>query len=282
VARPLTLNGLTWKKTLIIMTLSGLIVNADDFGHSVSVNHAILRSFERSLVNSTSLMANMPGFGHAVGLIHEHTVLQGKVGLHLNLTEGTPLSRGILDCAFFCNEGGRYIYDRSRPLFRLSRPEQQALYEEMQAQLEKLLDAGIHPTHLDSHHHVHTEWAIAPLVCRLARAYGIRRIRLTRNMGAVDNYPRRLYKKVFNRWYLGPRSGLANTDYFGDIRDMKMFSGTAGAGAGAGRSFEIMVHPLFDERENLVDYDQKDLQQELQPILQLNHNLLTQLTDLNE
>ena len=275
------------------MTLSGLIVNADDFGYSVSVNQAILRSFERSLVNSTSLMATMPGFGHAVGLIHEHTVLQGKVGLHLNLTEGTPLSRGILDCAFFCNEGGRYIYDRSRPLFRLSRPKQRALYEEMQAQLEKLLDAGIHPTHLDSHHHVHTEWAIAPLVCRLARAYGIRRIRLTRNMGALDNYPRRLYKKVFNRWYLGPRSGLANTDYFGDIGDMKTFSGAAHLGVrsggtlaagsgGAGRSFEVMVHPLFDERENLVDYDQKDLQQELRPILQLNHNLLTQPSDLNE
>jgi predicted glycoside hydrolase/deacetylase ChbG (UPF0249 family) len=268
------------------MTLSGLIVNADDFGYSLSVNQAILRSFERSLVNSTSLMANMPGFGHAVGLIQEHTVLQGKVGLHLNLTEGAPLSRRILAFSFFCDSGGRFIYDRSRPLFRLSRPEQTALYEEMQAQLERLREAGIQPTHLDSHHHVHTEWAIAPLVCRLARAYGIRRIRLTRNMGTVDNYPRRLYKKVFNRWYLGPRSGLANTDYFGDIRDMKTFSGMTGEGAGelgagtaaagsggAGRSFEIMVHPLFDERENLVDYDHKDLQQELQPILHLNTKL---------
>jgi chitin disaccharide deacetylase len=150
----------------------------------------------------------------------------------------------------------------------------------LQAQLERLLAAGIHPTHLDSHHHVHTEWAIAPLVCRLARAYGVGRVRLTRNMGLVENYPRRLYKKVFNRWYLGPRSGLANTDYFGDVRDMKIFSGAAHAGAGtgflsshlAGRSFEIMVHPLFADGGRLVDYDQTDLQQELMPILHPDPN----------
>ena len=257
------------------MTLSRLIVNADDFGYSVSVNHAILRSFERSLVNSTSLMANMPGFEHAVGLIREHAVLQEKVGLHLNLTEGFPLSSSLWAHPLFCDSSGGFVYQRARPLFRLGRAQRSAIYEEMQAQLERLLAAGIHPTHLDSHHHVHTEWAIAPLVCRLARVYGVPRIRLTRNMGLVDNYPRRLYKKMFNRWYLGPRSGFANTDYFGDIRDMKVFSGAANGGAGtdvpaahlAGRSFEIMVHPLFDEGGNLVDYDRTDLQEELMPIL---------------
>jgi predicted glycoside hydrolase/deacetylase ChbG (UPF0249 family) len=262
------------------MTLSGLIVNADDFGYSVPVNLAILRSFERSLVNSTSLMANMPGFEHAVDLIHNHAVLQGKVGLHLNLTEGFPLSPSLRAHALFCDSSGELVYQRAKPLFRLGRAERNAIYEEMQAQLERLLAAGIHPTHLDSHHHVHTEWAIAPLVCRLARVYGVGRIRLTRNMGSVDNYPRRLYKKVFNRWYLGPRSGLINTDYFGDIRDMKVFSGAAHATAGtgllpshmAGRSFEIMVHPLFDDGENLVDYDRTDLQQELMSILHPNLN----------
>lgn len=261
------------------MTLFRLIVNADDFGYSVGVNDAILRSFERSLVSSTSLMANMPGFGHAAGLIGEHAVLQGKVGLHLNLTEGFPLSTSLRAHPLFCDSSGGFVYKRARPLFRLGGAERSAIYEEMQAQLERLLAAGIHPTHLDSHHHVHTEWAIAPLVCRLARVYGIRRIRLTRNMGLVDNYPRRLYKKVFNRWYLGPRSGFANTDYFGDIRDMNNFSAAARAAAHAaggtgflppplaGRSFEIMVHPLFGDGGNLVDYDRTDLQKELMPIL---------------
>jgi chitin disaccharide deacetylase len=145
-------------------------------------------------------------------------------------------------------------------------------------QLERVLAAGIRPTHLDSHHHSHTEWAIAPLVCRLARDYGIRRIRLTRNMGPVPSRAKRWYKKVFNYRFLGRRSGLVdNTDYFGDIADMNYFL-NAGGGARAntgvkgrvqGLSVEIMVHPLFDPAGRLVDYDGKDLRQELLPILAL-------------
>jgi chitin disaccharide deacetylase len=250
------------------MALSRLIVNADDFGHSEAVNRAILMSFDYSLVNSTSLMANMPGFDHAIGLFHQHNQLHQKVGLHLNLTEGAPLTRGILGCPVFCGAGGRFRYDRARSLFRLGRRERDAVYEEFKAQLERALAAGVRPTHLDSHHHIHTEWAIAPLVCRLARVYGVPRVRLTRNMGLVAGLPRRLYKKVFNRWWLGRRSGLVNTDYFGDVADMMTF--LAGSRPLDERlSFEIMVHPLLDERGRLVDLDRKDLQQELLPVLRL-------------
>jgi chitin disaccharide deacetylase len=250
------------------MALSRLIVNADDFGYSEAVNRAILMSFDYSLVNSTSLMANMPGFDHAIGLFHQHSHLQQKVGLHLNLTEGAPLTRGMLACPVFCRESGHFRYDRGRSLFRLGRREREAVYEEFRAQLERVLAAGVRPTHLDSHHHIHTEWAIAPLVCRLAGAYGVPRIRLTRNMGLVPGLPRRLYKKVFNRWWLGRRSGLVNTDYFGDIADMMTY--LAGRRQPDERlSFEIMVHPLLDERGRLVDLDRKDLQQELLPVLRL-------------
>ena len=93
----------------------------------------------------------------------------------------------------------------------------------MEAQLERLLAAGFRPTHLDSHHHTHTEWAIASLVCRLARAHGIGRIRLTRNMGVVAGRHKRWYKRIFNYWFLGRRSGLNSMDYFGDIQDLKYF-----------------------------------------------------------
>jgi len=247
------------------MVFSRLIVNADDFGYSVAVNRAIMSSFESALLTSTSIMANMPGFDHAVGLIRRHPFLQQKVGLHLNLTEGFPLSRTLMACPTFCGEDGRLIYDRDRSLFRLGRREREAVYEELRTQLERVLAAGIRPSHLDSHHHVHTEWAIVPLVCRLARRYDIRRIRLSRNMGRVPSRAKRWYKKLFNYWFLGRRSGLAdNTDYFGDISDLNYFLNTTKKKHSQGLSFEIMVHPLFDPMGRLVDYDGKDLRQELQ------------------
>ena len=252
------------------MTLSVLIINADDFGYSLTVNQAILRSFERKFVNSTSLMANMAGFDDAINMVNRYTVLQGRVGVHLNLTEGYPVTRPLRKLPVFCDADGRLVYDRQRALIHLGRKEKEGVYGELKAQLEKVLSAGIRPTHLDSHHHVHTEWAIAPLVCRLAREYGIRRIRLTRNMGPVRHYIRRIYKRVYNSWYLGRHSGFANTDYFGDIADIQCHVKADGRGfimLLPGRSYEVMVHPLFDDHANLVDSNGEDLGQQLLPIL---------------
>lgn len=246
------------------MRFSRLIVNADDFGYSEAVNGAIINAFESSLLTSTSLMVNMPGFDHAVGLIRRHSLLQGKVGLHLNLTEGFPLSNAIKDCSAFCGEDGRLTYRRhERSLFYLGRKERVAVYNEFRMQLERLLATGIRPMHLDSHHHLHTEWAIAPLVCRLARNYGIRRIRLTRNMGLVPSRAKRWYKKLFNYWFLERGGGFAdNTDFFGDIEDMMFFLKAGGDGR-ENLSFEIMVHPQFDPLGRLVDLNGRDLQEEL-------------------
>jgi predicted glycoside hydrolase/deacetylase ChbG (UPF0249 family) len=252
------------------MALSVLIINADDFGYSLTVNQAILRSFERKFVNSTSMMANMAGFDDAINMVNRYTVLQGRVGVHLNLTEGYPVTRLLRGLPAFCDEDGRLVYDRRRALIHLGRKEKDGLYGELKAQLEKVLSAGIRPTHLDSHHHVHTEWAIAPLVCRLAREYGIRRIRLTRNIGPGRHYIRRIYKRVYNRWYLGGHSGFANTDYFGDIADIRCHAKADGQGVIRllpGRSYEVMVHPLFDDHANLVDLNGEDLEQQLLPIL---------------
>lgn len=246
------------------MALSRLIVNADDFGISNTVNRAILASMECGLVTSTSMMANMPGFDDAVTLVREHPFLAGKIGLHLNLTEGRPLSRPIVDCPVFCNNRGCFVYRRQRPLFILSRQEKTAVYEEMKTQLERVLAAGIRPIHLDSHHHFHTEWGMAPLVCRLGREYGITRLRLTRNTGRIPGYSRRIYKVIFNKWRLGSQRSFCNTDYFGDIEDMKIF---ARHGRVEGKSIEIMVHPLFDEAGGLVDLDRQDLYEQLGSIL---------------
>jgi predicted glycoside hydrolase/deacetylase ChbG (UPF0249 family) len=252
------------------MTLSMVIINADDFGMSSTVNSAILFSMEQGLVTSTSIMANMPGFEEAAALAREHSELRGRVGVHLNLTEGKPLTEPILSCTVFCGADGLFYFKRNRPLFRLEKPVKAAAYEELKMQLQRVVDAGITPTHLDSHHHIHTEWAIVPLVCRLAEEFRIPRIRLTRNMGRQPSYLKRLYKTVFNRWQLGRHTGLSNTDLFGDIADMVYQSRT---GWPEGKNIEIMVHPLFNENGELVDMNLEPLRPQLAPILRQPLNL---------
>jgi predicted glycoside hydrolase/deacetylase ChbG (UPF0249 family) len=246
------------------MLLSQPIVNADDFGMSDSVNRAIVESMRAGFVTTTSMMANMPGFEDAVSLAREHAWLKGRIGVHLNLTEGRPLSRPILDCPRFCNGDHRFSHDRKRPLFRLTGRERKAVYEELKTQIERVLAAGIQPIHFDSHHHVHTEWAISPVVRLLAWEYGIPRIRLTRNIGPAPGIAKRLYKSFFNHCRIGRSHGFHNTDYFGDIGDVLYWARNRDL---KGKRVEIMVHPRYDEQGELVDLDGQHLFQRLQSVL---------------
>ena len=80
-----------------------IIINADDFGLNTSVNHAIIESFEKGLINSTTIMANMPGFDEAIDLAHKHNIIN-KTGIHLTLTEGEPLTTNILISGLYNRE----------------------------------------------------------------------------------------------------------------------------------------------------------------------------------
>ena len=208
-----------------------IIVNADDFGKSSEVNRAIVEAFDKKIISSSTLMANMPGFEEACELAHSHRLL-GKIGVHLNLTEGYPLSDPIRQCSRFCNEAGMLRSRTTR--FRLSKQERLAVETEIAAQLKACLDHGLRPTHLDSHHHVHTEWAIGAAAIAVARRYGIKAIRLSRNCGSGIGFAHKAYKWLYNtrlRMY-----GLAKTRYFGSSADVHEILATASA------DIEIMVH----------------------------------------
>ena len=208
-----------------------IIVNADDFGMSAETNQAIVDAFEKGLISSTTLMANMPGFEEACELSGRHQ-LSGKIGVHLNLTEGRPLSAPIKSLPLFCDELG--LFRPRRTLFYLSKEEKRAVETELSAQIQRCLDWGIHPTHLDSHQHIHTEWPIGEIVIRVALRYGIGAIRLTRNCGHGIKFGHKLYKSAYNarlRMY-----GLAKTRYFGSSEDAVTVLATTQD------DVEIMVH----------------------------------------
>jgi chitin disaccharide deacetylase len=219
-----------------------IIINADDFGISADANKAIVQAFEGNRISSTTLMANMPAFDEACDVVHR-AGLVGKVGVHVNLTEGRPMSKPILGCPRFCDPTGQF---RSRQTHLwLSRKEMLAVETEIDAQIGACVDRGISPTHLDSHHHVHTEWAIGAIVIAVARRYGLKAIRLTRNCGSGIGFTSKLYKWAYN--YRLKRSGLAKTQYFGSIRDVETILADGSA------DIEVMVHLTAERRSVHVD-----------------------------
>jgi chitin disaccharide deacetylase len=219
-----------------------VIVNADDFGMSAQVNRAIVEAFNQNLISSATLMANMPGFDEACELAHYHR-LRGRVGVHLNLTSGYPLSAPIRRCSRFCDEFG--VLRPRQTHFRLSKDERLAVETEFAAQVKACLDHGLSPTHLDSHHHIHTEWAIGAAAIAVARRYEIKAIRLSRNCGSGIDVVRGLYKLAYNtrlRMY-----GLAKTRYFGSSADTQEILSTTGG------DVEVMVHLTSEGAEDIPD-----------------------------
>jgi predicted glycoside hydrolase/deacetylase ChbG (UPF0249 family) len=225
-----------------------MIINADDFGYSSSVNTAILQSFDEGLVSSTTVMANMPAFGEACALAHERDLLS-HVGAHIVLTEGQPLTEQILRCRRFCDPDG-YFSRRGGKAFWLTRAERNAVALEVRAQIERCRNQGLPLTHLDSHHHSHNEPAIGRIVALAAREFSVAHVRIARNCGPGIDLPRRVYKGYLNRHL--ESLGLAKTRYFGVVDDY-LYLKRNGASSAELRDFEVMAHPVFDARGVLVD-----------------------------
>jgi len=157
-----------------------LIVNADDFGRSPSVNAAVARAHREGILTSASLMVNEPGCAEAVALARENPRL--GVGLHLTLLAGhsaLPPERipGLADaCGRFSDSpvatGWRYYFRHD-----LREP----LQAEIAAQFERFAATGLPCDHVNGHLHLHLHPVILPMVLENAARRGIKRLRLTRD-----------------------------------------------------------------------------------------------------
>ena len=139
-------------------------MNADDFGLIELVSEGIIDAFNNAQVSSTTLMVNTLGTEHAVDLAGRHPAL--GVGLHFNLTEGQPLT----SAPSLVDTSGTF-HPRARLLRRLlqGKVDSRHIRIEFEAQLERIGELGINPTHVDSHEHIHMTPgvfnAISSVVC---------------------------------------------------------------------------------------------------------------------
>ena len=153
-----------------------LIINADDFGRNDAVNAAVAAGFRGGIVTSTSIVATGPAFDQAVTLAKELPGL--GVGIHLAVSEYIPV---LLPTKIpsLVNSDGRF-YPRGEQFRRMAlRPHMpQELLLEWDAQISRVVDAGIKLTHIDGHGHCHAHPAAAGVVLKLAQHYGVKNVRL--------------------------------------------------------------------------------------------------------
>lgn len=225
-----------------------VIITADDFGSAPAVNEAIVRSFREGLVTHASLLVNMEAFEDACRLIRRDR-LQDRVGLHLNLTEGTPLTAAIRNAATFC-VGGRFVPPHHFARYAaLSADDRLAVEREAHAQIAEARAQGIPLSHLDSHNDVHIEPAIAAIVVAVAKDCGIARVRPSRNCGPQQGALRWLQYRSYNAWLR--RRGLRGVRYFGTIDDVLWLADRGRLGPHV--SVEVMTHPRLRADGTVLD-----------------------------
>lgn len=215
-----------------------IIVNADDFGMDTEVNKAIFRALSTQLCSSTTMLANMDGFGEAAALCREER-LDDCVGIHLNLTEGRPLTGKIRSNRLLCDENGSLRYRRQlTPLYMASPDMRRMIRDELAAQIDRCRKEGIRITHADSHSHMHEMPGLLSLIMHLLREKGIDRLRIAANIGPQSSFVKRRYRAYAN--HLIMKRGMGVSAYFGG---MQHFLDHDKSAIPAGSIVELMVHP---------------------------------------
>jgi hopanoid biosynthesis associated protein HpnK len=157
-----------------------LIVNADDFGRSHSINRAVIEAHQRGILTTASLMVNGPAADEAVALAREHPCL--GVGLHLTLSHGTSsLPRSEIPDLVDSNQN--FSNDAPRAGFRyfankLCHPQ---LEREIGAQFDRFKSTGLPLDHVNGHLHFHLHPTIFKILREHAGQWGIDQMRLTRD-----------------------------------------------------------------------------------------------------
>ena len=153
-----------------------LIVNADDFGFTRGVNQGIVRAFKEGIVTSATIMANGNAFEDAARLARDNPEL--SVGCHLALVGGLPLAPPS-EISSLVDANGALPPSLTHLAIRLSfgRVRREHVEREFEAQIERVLQAGITPSHLDTHKHSHSQPLVFEALARVAEKCGITRVR---------------------------------------------------------------------------------------------------------
>lgn len=233
-----------------------VIVNADDLGYSQPVNDAIFELLEARRVTSSTLIANAPGADDALARMPRS---HGSFGVHLNLTEFRPLATTSALRAILRGDG-EFDGNAIRAV-RLTPPLREAIFEEWSAQVHRFMSYGRAPSHFDSHHHVHTIPKLFPVLKRLQRRFGIRRVRITKNIygkGHSAPFPLLFRKSLWNlalrRWYpTSTTDGFTSLSEFADVAHRDELGRWVRGGSES--AIEVMVHPgndLFADETELL------------------------------
>jgi predicted glycoside hydrolase/deacetylase ChbG (UPF0249 family) len=145
-----------------------LIINADDLGISPEVNRGIFIAYEKGVITDSSLLVRGPSVHQAMEMIKKNPFF--PVGIHIDL-----------DPLLGWKSPGVEQLPRQKLLKKMKEPDFiEKVNKEIDEQITAFLDAGLIPSHIDTHHHVHGFPEIFELLVEAMGRHGIKAIRFSK------------------------------------------------------------------------------------------------------
>ncbi|NWW06774.1 YDJC deacetylase, partial [Oreocharis arfaki] len=154
-----------------------LIVTGDDFGYCPRRNQGIVDCFLAGAISNVSLLVNGSAAADAAKLARRHNI---PIGLHANLSEGSPVCEVLKTNSSLLNQDG-FFHGKmgfrtalSKGLLSMSEVKQ-----ELKAQVELFHELTGHlPPHMDGHQHVHVLPEVRHVFAEVLEEYGIKYTRV--------------------------------------------------------------------------------------------------------
>eukprot|EP01114_Cavostelium_apophysatum_P018981 TRINITY_DN5985_c0_g2_i1.p1 TRINITY_DN5985_c0_g2~~TRINITY_DN5985_c0_g2_i1.p1 ORF type:complete len:296 (-),score=51.93 TRINITY_DN5985_c0_g2_i1:38-925(-) len=247
-----------------------LVINADDLGYSEERNVGIFEICKDidplGTVSNFSVLVN---FDHSKIALEKWKNLATRscgCGLHLNFTEGKPVSDPSLIPTLVTAEGvfkGKFGFGESLDREEVSLHD---ITQETRAQINLFKKySGQNPSHVDGHNHYHIHPRIAGALADVFKHKGIFRTRIPFEAGLANSYPWMQGKQLeflsqVTRYATAARTtyherGIHTTDFFMGLglmganstpeRIREVFSKIAASNAASSSkvTVEWMVHP---------------------------------------
>lgn len=157
--------------------MKALIVTGDDFGLALPINEAIEDAHRDGILTTASLMVGASAAQDAIERARRLHSL--KVGLHLVLVEGRPVSNPY-DVPDLVDDAGAFSTHlvRTGIKFYFQPRVRRQLAREIRAQFEAFHRTGLELDHVNAHNHMHVHPTVLGLILEIGREFGLRAVRV--------------------------------------------------------------------------------------------------------
>ena len=199
--------------------MRSIVITADDFGFSETVNEAVERGFRDGVLRCASLMVGAPAAADAIARAHR---LQGlRVGLHVTVVQGRALLPAS-EIPHLVDADGHFPDNLLRAALRwyFHRASRRELGREIAAQFAAFRATGLTLDHVDGHNHMHLHPSVLSEILRNLPP-GSAAVRLPREPLALAGLPGALLAPWLALMALRlRRAGLAHNDWLLGLRDV--------------------------------------------------------------